>query len=265
MSVSDVCGSTIDLTVLVTCYNEEDYIVDTLESEVEAMKQVSLSYEIMVIDDASWDGSVERIREYLQAHPAYPITLKINEKNRGFANNYVEGAFLGKGKYYHLVCGDNSMPAQYLVDAYRLIGKADMIVPYQIQWEVVGKSFGRKCLSRIFTRLVNFLGGYKMKYYNGMAVQLRYNVMRWHPTSYGFGFQADILTMLLDQGNSYVQVYSCSVDRKGRGSTSVSLRNFLSVCHTLLEITFRRVRRCLYGKDWPKPVEIKIQEGERHP
>jgi hypothetical protein len=68
--------------------------------------------------------------------------------------------------------------------------------------------------------------------------------------------------MLLDQGHSYIQVYSRSIDKKGAGSTSVSMRNFLSVCHTLLEITFRRIRRLLYGKDWPKPVEIKLQDSE---
>jgi glycosyltransferase involved in cell wall biosynthesis len=247
---------------LVTCYNEEDFIVNTLETVVRAVRQVGVSHEILVIDDASHDSSVPRIRAYLEDHPDYPITLTVHETNRGLANNYVDGSFLGCGKYYHLACGDDSMPEEFFVAAYRLLGKADMIVPYQIQKEVIGKSFFRKLTSRIFTRLVNLLSGYRLKYYNGMAVHLRYNVMRWHPISYGFGFQADIVTMLLDQGVSYIQVYSRSIDKKGAGSTSVSMRNVLSVGHTLLEIALRRVRRLLYGKNWPKPREVKLERDE---
>ena len=214
MNLPEARQSPIDLTVLVTCYNEEKYIVGSLEAVVSAAKEVGISYEIIVIDDCSKDGSVARVQEYLRQHPEYPIALHRNEVNRGFANNYVDGAFLGRGKYYHLACGDDSMPKEHLVAAYRLVGKADMIVPYQIQREVAGKSPSRKIISRVFTRLVNLLSGYHLKYYNGLPIQVRYNVMRWHPVSYGFGFQADIITMLLDQGVSYTQVYSQSIDRE---------------------------------------------------
>jgi len=250
------CSDQLDLSILVTCYNEEDFIVDSIKSVIEAMGHVAISYEILVIDDASKDGSVARIRKFMEENPQYPISLHVNEINHGFACNYVDGAFLGRGKYYHLICGDNSMPFQFLVDAYRLLGKADIVIPYQIQQEVVGKSVARKTISRIFTSLVNLLSGYRIKYYNGMPVHRRFSVMRWHPISYGFGFQADLLTMLLDQGASYIQVYSRSIDLKGPRSTSLTMRNFLSVCHTLLEIAIRRVRRTLYGKNWPKPVEV---------
>jgi hypothetical protein len=83
--------------------------------------------------------------------------------------------------------------------------------------------------------------------------------MRWHPSSYGFGFQADIITHLLDEGASYAQVPSYSVDRKGNESMALSMRNVLSVAHTLLEISIRRLRRALYGKNWRKPSEIFIE------
>jgi hypothetical protein len=80
--------------------------------------------------------------------------------------------------------------------------------------------------------------------------------MRWHPSSYGFGFQADILTRLLDEGASYMQVISSGNDRKGGASTALSFRNILSVSHTLIELIIRRFRRLLYGRTMPKPVEV---------
>jgi glycosyltransferase involved in cell wall biosynthesis len=250
----------VDITVLVTCYNEAEFIADTLNNVVAALQEVGCIYEVLVIDDMSKDNSVSVIQEYIRSNPDARVMLHANPKNRGLANNYVEGAFLGQGKYYRLCCGDNCEAKEVLVNVFRHLGKADMVIPYQLQHEVVGKSPMRRSLSRMFTSLVNLVSGYRIKYYNGMAIHLRWNVLRWHPSSYGFGFQADIITRLLDEGMSYLQVPSSSVDRKGKKSTALTMRNFLSVCHTFLEITIRRIRKCLYGKNLPKPVEIQLKD-----
>ena len=250
----------VELTVVITCYNEATLITDTLDHVAAALRQVGRSHEIIVIDDVSQDDSVKKIREYIQRHADCPITLKVNERNQGLANNHVDAAFLGRGKYYRLCCGDDSESTESLVNVFSHVGKADMIIPYQIQKQVVGKSAARKFASNLFTFLVNLISGYDIRYYNGLAVHLRYNVMRWHPTSYGFGFQADIITRLLDEGASYLQVPATSVDRKGKASTALTLRNILSVGHTLVELTFRRVRKILYGRHI-KPVEITLEAG----
>ena len=249
-------ASDIDVTVLITCYNEETLITDTLDHVIEALKIAKRSYEIIVVDDVSRDASVQRIREYMQRRPEEPITLQANEVNLGLANNYVEGAFLGKGKYYRLCCGDDAESVDALVNLFNYIGQADIIVPYQNQDLVEGKSGGRRSISKLFTFLVNSISGYNIKYYNGAAIHLRRNVMRWHPGSYGFGFQADILVRLLDEEASFIQVTTLANDRKGGASTALSVRNLLSVTHTLLELVIRRVRRVLYGRGNPTPLEI---------
>src|SRR5262249_8841281 len=94
----------IDITVAVSCYNEETLITDTLDSVVDALTEIGRSYEIIVMDDASRDRSVERVQEYIKAHPDLPIRLNVNEINRGLGYNYVDAAFLGRGKYYRLTC-----------------------------------------------------------------------------------------------------------------------------------------------------------------
>jgi hypothetical protein len=72
--------------------------------------------------------------------------------------------------------------------------------------------------------------GYDIQYYNGLPIYRRYNVMRWPPISYGFGFQADIITRMLDEGASYVQIPAWGgIDRKGGKSTALTIRNVLSV------------------------------------
>jgi glycosyltransferase involved in cell wall biosynthesis len=249
----------IDISVLITCYNEQNFIIDTIGNVIEALHKANRSYEIIVIDDVSTDNSVNVINEFIQKHPEYPIKLVANKVNRGLANNFVDGAFLGKGRYYRLCCGDNPEPKETLTHLFRHVGIADLVIPYQKQREVVGRRLYRKLLSKFAVLLVNVISGFKIKYYNGSPIFLRYHVMRWPPITYGFGFQMDVITRLFDEGVTYVQIPSLNtIDRKGKNTTALSMRNLLSVAHTLIEIAFRRIRRFLYHKYLPKSVEIKI-------
>jgi len=234
------------LTVFVACYNEEEGIVPTLDVLVAALCEFSFTWEIIVIDDASTDRSVERIRQYMRDYPSLPIFLNVNQRNMGLSNNYVDAAFLGRGTYYRLVCGDNVEPRETLADVFRNIGKADMVIP--IHRECGGRSFARRFLSRLYTRIVNLITGHRIRYYNGLAVHLRQNVMRFHSRSSGFNFQADLITSLLDRGCSYVEVPVEVHERTSGTSTALTFRNLLSVGHCLLEMALRRLRMALYGR-----------------
>jgi 2-polyprenyl-3-methyl-5-hydroxy-6-metoxy-1,4-benzoquinol methylase len=234
--------SPLDMTLVVPCLNEEHHIAPTLDTVVAAMMELPYSYEVLVVDDGSTDSTAKVVENYMEAHPALPIRLIRHPQNRGLTRSYVDGAFLGRGRYYRLVCGDNAETKEALVACFKQIGKADMVVPYYQQVE--GKSAFRMWLSNFYTNLVNMLSGYRIKYYNGLAVHLRYNVMRWGPYSFGFGFQAELITRLLDEGCSYVEVAVNNTHReKSRGNSALNYKNLLSVGHTLLEVFIRRVRK----------------------
>ena len=63
--------------------------------------------------------------------------------------------------------------------------------------------------------------------------------MRWHPNTRGFGFQADILCMLLDEGFTCQEVPVSAVHRKGQDSKALTFKNFLSVTHTIVDVVIR--------------------------
>ena len=75
-------------------------------------------------------------------------------------------------------------------------------------------------LSNVYVKLVDLVSGFHLRYYNGLAVHLRHNVMRWHPNTRGFGFQADIICLLLDQGFSYKEVPVKTIERRASGSNA---------------------------------------------
>jgi glycosyltransferase involved in cell wall biosynthesis len=243
----NAAGEPLDLTLVVPCLNEEKNIEGTLETIAGALLELPYTYEILVIDDGSTDRTAEVVQRYCEAHPDLPVILHRNAQNRGLTRVFVDGAFLGRGQYYRLVCGDNVEPKETLQAVFKQLGKADMIIPYHRP--IAEKPWFRRVLSQTYTTLVNSLSGYKIQYYNGLALHLRYNVMRWGPYSFGFGFQAELITRLMDEGATCIQipVVARHLEKGGRNS-ALNWKNFLSVSHTLLEILIRRVRKHAFHK-----------------
>lgn len=235
----------VKLSLFVACYNEEENIEPTLRTVDAACAEVGITYEVIVVDDGSKDRSVEVVRHYMAEHPESPIVLKVNAVNEGVAMNFSDAAFLGRGEWYRMICGDDVEPKEALVTLFSRIGEADMLIPYHVGY--TGRSVGRRCLSRMFTGLINFISGYRLKYYNGMPLTRRTLVMRWHSNSHGFGFQADLITRLLAKEATYIEVGLPNRERRKGESKALTFRNFCSVTHSLLNISIRRISYELYG------------------
>jgi len=238
--------SGIELSIFIPCYNEEENIIPSLETALDACHALKLSFEILVIDDASTDRSVEKVENYIKAHPAEPIKLRVNEQNQGLAYNFANGAFLTRGTWYRLVCGDNAESSEALQTIFSHLGAAEVLIPYHIKNH--GRTLFRKTLSRIYTILVNLISGNHLKYYNGMLVTRRWYVMRWHSDRYGFGFFADLVTRLLSLELSYQEIGVMARERVHGKSKAMSFRNFCSVGYTLCNIFFRRVAMIFFRK-----------------
>ena len=239
-------GDEFDITLFVSCYNERDFIVATLETVRRAMTGLGLSYEIVVIDDASRDGSPELIRRYVEEHPDCCIVFRQNAVNKGWAQNYVDSTFIGRGRYHRAICGDNSEMEATIRSVLGPLGEADIIIPYYV--EVRDKRLFRHVVSSTYTFLVNLLSGNSLRYYNGLPVHRRYNVMRWHSDTRGFGFQADILCLLLGQGATYKEVALSAIEQRPGASNALNWKNLLSVAHTLIDILLRRISNRIHGR-----------------
>jgi glycosyltransferase involved in cell wall biosynthesis len=237
----------LEVTFCIPCLNEETRVIPTVETVCAAMREVGGSFEIIVVDDGSTDGTAAAVEAFRGKHPDLPVRLHRNPRNMGLARSFVDTAFRGRGRHYRLICGDNVESQETLVRILREKDQADLVIPYHATLE--GKSAARIAISNLYTGLVNLLSGYDLHYYNGHPLYRRYHVMRWASYNYGFGFQADLVTMLLDEGATHREI---AVDgrhcEKERGTTPLNLRNFVSTGHTLFDISLRRVRRMAFGR-----------------
>ena len=234
------------LSLFVACYNEQDNIIGTLETLVEALRKTVPSFDIIVVDDASKDETVPRVRNFMAEHPELPVRLLLNGHNEGVATNYAEAAFRAKGEWYRMICGDNVEPVETLEASFKAVGKTEVVVPYTV--EIRGRSTFRRLLSKAYTALVNAISGYRMHYYNGLLVTRTDYVRRWHSNSHGFGFQADLLTRLLSKNLTYEEVPVYGNERLTGESKALTMRNLASVAHSLQNVAIRRISKAFYGQ-----------------
>ena len=85
---------------------------------------------------------------------------------------------------------------------------------------------------------MNIVSGQKLRYYNGLPLYRRRDVLRYHVEATGSGYQAEFLLQLLREHRSFVQVPVDVMDRSG--STALNFRNFLSVGYSMFRIFAKR-------------------------
>jgi len=231
----------VRVTFFIPCLNEERHVCDVLEKLTEVAKRLGLGHEILVVDDASTDRTVEKVQAWRRAHPDEPVRLLVNRVNQGLARNFVEGAFRGRGEYYRMVCGDDTEPLDTHFEILKRIGEADMILPDYSG--ATGRVGGRALVSRGYTAVVNLISGNDINYYNGCALLRREDVLRWHVEATGFGFQAELLTRLFVEGRSYVELTLPAIHHGE--SRAVTFRNVVSVLYSLAKIAARRLSHWL--------------------
>ncbi len=229
----------LDLTFFVPCYNEERNIEATVNTIVAAAQATTLTYEILICDDASSDDTKGVVERLIKENSKVSIRFVRNAQNRGLGFNYFRGSFLARGKYYMLINGDNVEPQEAIKAIINHHGQYDMVIPY---FGSNDKRTASRCrISRVFTFLVNILSGHKINYYNGPVMHLTDNVRFWRAETMGYGYQAELVCRLLHEGATYTQVEVSNTDRQWGFSKAFALSNIFSVSNSLFHIFWRRL------------------------
>ena len=98
------------VSILVVTYNSREYLAPFFRS---LRRNTSYpSYEVIVVDNRSNDGSAEEIRRYAAADPR--IHVKISERNLGFAGGNNAAAKMATGEYLILLNPDTILTAGWI-------------------------------------------------------------------------------------------------------------------------------------------------------
>lgn len=101
------------ISVVVTCYNHENYIEQCLRS---IFNQTYRNIELIVLDDGSTDSSNKIIQEVLKDSPF--VTTFESHKNIGVVRTRNKGLNLLNGDYFLLVDSDDFLDDRYVEELY---------------------------------------------------------------------------------------------------------------------------------------------------
>lgn len=111
------------VSIICTTYNHADFIRQALDSFI--MQETNFTYEVLINDDASTDGTSEIIKEYQKK---YPHIIKPNIQNENLYSQGIRNMMIrfllpnAKGKYIALCEGDD-----YWTDATKLQRQVDFL------------------------------------------------------------------------------------------------------------------------------------------
>ena len=94
------------VSVLLTVYNYADVVGEAIASVAASDHD---AYELVVVDDASTDHSLEAIRRALGAHPWVPATLIARGRNQGLAAARNTAVHHARGEYVFILDADNAI------------------------------------------------------------------------------------------------------------------------------------------------------------
>lgn len=118
----------VEISVIVPCYNAVQYIERAMKSLVNQTLKENL-YEIIVIDDASTDCTLDCLRKWEKMYPerVKVITYEINKKQGGARN---EAMRIARGRYFAFMDVDDWIEPDALQAFYSVITKGEFDIVF---------------------------------------------------------------------------------------------------------------------------------------
>jgi len=226
------------LTVIIPAYNEARALAAVVNNVVLGLRPVS-DYEILIINDASTDNT-GAIADHL-ASQNQRIRVIHNPRNMNLGFNFRKGLELARMQFVCLIPGDDEVSQESIAAIIGATGAADLVLAYHANSEM--RHPLRRLISRTFVRILNFLFGLNIRYYNGPAIFDVAAARTVSLTTFGFAYMAEMAVTLLKRGHSYKEIpMTIKQNEKGINWRVFRPKNVLGVMKTLFSLWWRAKR-----------------------
>lgn len=243
------CGTAEDvfLSIIIPAYNEEKMIEKTLSSITDFLNKQDYTWEVIVVDDASTDGTVEKITKFTSRQPDNQVRLLVNKVNSQKGATICRGIMDAQGKYVVFLDADYAFPVNQVPNFINELGNGAHIVigdrtdpgtVYFVKPSSFSYIYQRYLLSRVFNMLVRLLlvrGIHDtqcgMKAFQTDVAKTIFEKMR--VTS--FAFDVEILHIAQQNGGKIVQI-PVTFDYIDEPSSVKLFRHSLIMFQSLIQI-----------------------------
>mgnify|MGYP000435643712 CR=1 FL=1 len=138
--------------------------------------------------------------------------------------------------YVATLPGDDEIHITTINEMFRLVGTADIIIPYTVNTEVRPRS--RQLISSLYTFGMNRLFHFQLFYYSGPPIHKRENLQKLAIKTNKFAFISSALIQLILSGHSFVEV-PMYLNRRAHGkSKALTFRNMVDAIMTTARVVW---------------------------
>lgn len=149
----------VDFSVVIPAYNEEQRLPKTLLSVLNYIRTRKETFEVIVVDDGSSDGTAAVIRQFERLSPVVRLLSYGHNRGKGYAVRF--GVLNSNGRLVLFSDADGATPIEELERLKSAINLgADLVIASRALYSkdtYVETSVHRKFIGRVFNGIVNLL------------------------------------------------------------------------------------------------------------
>jgi len=237
-----VAGDPPSLSVVIPCFNEEQRLPRTIEQVERYLDARGTSYEIVLVDDGSSDGTRRIMDAAAERNPA--VRIEALPHNRGKGRALAEGVAVARGELILVTDADLSTPIEELDDLVAALagcaGVAIASMAVRGSRVEISQPFYRVLMGKTFNLLVQALllpgiwdtqCGFKL--FRGDVAREVFPML----STDGFGYDPEVLYRARQKG---VEIVEVPVVWRNSAPTKVSaIRSSLDMFKHVLKVRFK--------------------------
>jgi len=147
------------LSIVIPAYNEEESIVETIDTLEEALSKISIDHEVLIVNDNSKDNTKGVLTELEAKYDA--VRFVTNEGPNGFGYAIRYGLDRFEGDCVAVMMADLSDSPYDLIKYYTTMVEGDYDCVFGSRWSKGGKvvdyPFTKKIINRIANRIIRMV------------------------------------------------------------------------------------------------------------
>ena len=144
----------MDLSLVLACYNEEPWLADSVGEIVKILDAMNLGYEIILVDDASRDGTRQAIGGIMKANPETAIRAIFHDVNTGWGGAVADGFRSASGDIVGFIDVDLEIHPRFIPACVAAIRAGAQVAVCHRSYKFVVRGLWRRCLSACYAVLV---------------------------------------------------------------------------------------------------------------
>lgn len=145
------------ISVLLPTYNERENLPIIVWLLVKYFAEASLTFEIIIIDDGSPDGTLDVAKELQQIYGEEQIVLRPRAKKLGLGTAYIHGVKHARGEFIVIMDADLSHHPKFIPEMLKTQTQGNFDLVSGTRYALGGGVFGWDFMRKLISRTANYV------------------------------------------------------------------------------------------------------------